>query len=121
MNGNIGADIIHGDEDDDRIHGGKGNDQIFGDAGNDTIFGDLGNDILTGGTGADIFVFKANSGNDTITDFEQGIDKIEITSTVIATTSAAVAAFSGGILDLGNGNTVEITGITSLNEGDFVS
>ena len=54
---------------DDTLNGGKGDDVLFGGAGNDT---------LTGGEGADQFVFLANSnnGNDVITDFQAGVDKV---------------------------------------------
>lgn len=37
-----------------------------------------GNDILSGGAGADEFRFFANSGNDRITDFVSGSDKIHL-------------------------------------------
>ena len=54
---------------DDTLNGGRGDDVLFGGAGNDT---------LTGGEGADQFVFLANSnnGNDVITDFQAGVDKV---------------------------------------------
>ena len=54
---------------DDTLNGGKGDDVLFGGAGNDT---------LIGGEGADQFVFLANSnnGNDVITDFQAGVDKV---------------------------------------------
>jgi Ca2+-binding RTX toxin-like protein len=45
-------------------------------AGNDKITGGFGNDVLTGGTGADTFIVTA--GNDTITDFELGVDALTI-------------------------------------------
>ena len=64
-------DLLDGRSDggSDTLNGGKGNDILFGGAGNDT---------LTGGEGADQFVFLANSnsGNDVITDFEAGVDKV---------------------------------------------
>ncbi|WP_082131279.1 Ig-like domain-containing protein, partial [Neisseria arctica] len=64
-------DLLDGRSDggDDTLNGGSGNDILFGGAGNDT---------LTGGEGADQFVFLANSnsGQDIITDFEAGVDKV---------------------------------------------
>ena len=55
-----------------------GDDVLIGGAGNDILFGGAGNDTLTGGEGADKFVFlaKSNSGNDVITDFQAGSDKV---------------------------------------------
>ena len=43
-----------------------------------TIRGTGGNDTLQGGTGDDIFVFGANHGNDTISDFTDGEDLIDL-------------------------------------------
>ena len=55
---------------DNQMTGNKGNNTLSGMAGDDTLNGGLGNDVLTGGAGTDEFVFsQANSGNDTITDF----------------------------------------------------
>lgn len=66
---------------DDFLYLGAGDDVIDGGAGNDTLYGRAGTDTLTGGTGADIFaVTKFDQGTtDTITDFENGIDRLDIT------------------------------------------
>jgi len=120
VNGNNDNDTVNGNDGNDTVHGGKNDDVISGDEGNDQMYGDLGNDSITGGTGADIFVFSADSGIDVITDFTTGTDKIHIASDIMATTALAVAAFSGGVIDLGDGNTVTLTGITSVAESDFI-
>jgi cysteinyl-tRNA synthetase, unknown class len=86
-----GNDLVHGQWDRDLINGGEGNDSLFGDddsdtliggAGDDRLTGDRGYDHLTGGEGRDVFVFEGfrpkTLGRDTITDFEVGIDKIEL-------------------------------------------
>lgn len=39
------------------------------EASDDTLTGGVGDDTLTGGAGDDVFVYDANDGNDTITDF----------------------------------------------------
>ncbi|WP_424934316.1 calcium-binding protein [Amaricoccus macauensis] len=57
-----------------KLSGGKGNDWIEGGDGDDWIDGGKGYDVMTGGEGADTFVFK--KGEDVITDFEKGVDKI---------------------------------------------
>lgn len=61
----------------DTIWGGAGADSINGGDGIDVLLGATGNDTLTGGAGNDIFLFAANSGQDTITDFFSG-DKIKL-------------------------------------------
>lgn len=95
--GQLGHDVIDGGDGNDQIQGGVGHDNLGGGAGNDvfdagpgwdtidgglgsdTLIGGRGNDLLTGGAGADTFVFNARGGWDTLTDFERGIDTIEIT------------------------------------------
>jgi Ca2+-binding RTX toxin-like protein len=58
---------------------------LIGGNGGDALCGGLGRDILTGGSDADFFQFVtvADSGNgaskrDVITDFESGIDRIDL-------------------------------------------
>jgi serralysin len=74
--GGSGADRLHGDAGNDRLFGGDGDDTLFGGAGNDTLDGGRGDDVLTGGGGVDTFVFT--SGNDRVTDFETGIDRLHL-------------------------------------------
>jgi Ca2+-binding RTX toxin-like protein len=72
----------------DTLNGGRGNDFLRGEAGNDILDGGSGRDILiggagadslTGGTGRDTFVLYSQSeGVDTITDFEDGFDLIDL-------------------------------------------
>ena len=87
--GGEGADTIDGGADDDEIYGGEGDDVLKGDAGEDeiyggegadTITGGTGDDTLTGGAGADTFVFASGDGNDTITDFTNGTDTIDLSA-----------------------------------------
>jgi len=60
----LGVDTIGiGNALDNSIIGGEGRQQIFG-AG--------GNDMLSGGAGNDLFIVRADSGSDTIVDFEAG-------------------------------------------------
>ena len=63
-----------------------GNDTLNGGTGNDVLFGGAGNDTLTGGEGNDKFVFLANSnsGQDVITDFQAGLDKVIFADVVSA-------------------------------------
>ncbi|KZK77081.1 Bifunctional hemolysin/adenylate cyclase precursor [Pseudovibrio sp. Ad46] len=54
------------------------NNTIVGNDGDNFIEGGAGTDVLTGGAGSDSFNFREGMGNDIITDFEVGIDKINI-------------------------------------------
>lgn len=119
--GDLGTDTVNGGTGDDLVRGGKEADSLNGGEGTgaDTIWGDLGNDTITGGAGADIFAFQTGSGVDVITDFVDG-DLLQISSAVFATAAAAVAAFSGSVLNFGGGNNVTLTGVVSLDAGDIV-
>ncbi|MGR9056163.1 choice-of-anchor Q domain-containing protein [Rhizobium leguminosarum] len=76
------------------LTGGAGADKLDGGAGNDVLIGGAGKDIMTGGIGEDTFILKAptetGSGlnRDGITDFQHGVDKIDI-SAIDANGSAA--------------------------------
>lgn len=78
MAGGSGADTMYGNLGRDSMDGGAGDDVIDGGWGSDTINGGEGNDILTGGLGADTFIFNANAGEDTITDFNLRRDTIQL-------------------------------------------
>lgn len=60
---------------DDTIIGGRGADIIIGNAGNDTLTGNYGEDTF-------VFMFNSNSGQDVITDFTKGADKIVFSDVV---------------------------------------
>ncbi|KPN71111.1 hypothetical protein [Neisseria sp. 83E34] len=61
-----------------------GDDVLIGSHRDDILIGNAGNDTLTGNAGSDTFVFmiNSNSGQDTITDFTVGKDKLEFTDLV---------------------------------------
>ena len=67
--GSAGNDILSGLNGDDVVIGGGGEDLLRDGAGTDT---------LTGGAGADIFVLAYDNSPDVITDFEIGIDRIDL-------------------------------------------
>ena len=51
---------------------------LNGGDGNDVLHGGSGDDMLTGGAGGDRFAFSGSNGTDTITDFQAGIDTVDI-------------------------------------------
>lgn len=89
LSGGDGNDTLLGGDDKDKLFGMAGDDELFGQDGKDTVLGGPGEDTLfggqdkdklTGGDGADVFGFlRKESGVDTITDFEAGVDKIDLT------------------------------------------
>ena len=113
------------------VDGGGGNDAITGSAGADTLIGGAGADTLTGGGGADVFDFNLAAESkgtaiDLITDFVQGVDRIDLAS-IDANTQvgadqafALVAAFTGaaGQLILDTATIVGVTRILADTNGD---
>ncbi|WP_377506782.1 calcium-binding protein [Octadecabacter sp. R77987] len=113
INGFGGSDDIFGGRGDDTIDGGTFNDEIYGGDGNDTIDGEggvdvlnggAGDDMLTGGLAGDTFVFNITNGNDTVTDFNAGLDFLDLSAFSAATIGAVQAAGTdtndGWLLDL---------------------
>lgn len=104
-----------------------GNDLVVSGEGNDLLSGDLGNDILTGGSGADMFQLLNNSGSDVITDFSAG-DILRIVADINGTGLDSFTALqdrfttdNGDLtIDLGDGNTTVLTGVTDsvLNDNN---
>ena len=74
------ATPIFGDAGNDWVVGGADNDTLYGGAGADALNGGLGDDTLTGGADADTFYFNGAFGTDTITDFTDGEDTIDLTA-----------------------------------------
>ncbi|MEW4459329.1 calcium-binding protein [Roseibium algicola] len=74
LHGDDGLDTLEGDNGDDVLMGGADDDHLDGGSGEDTLNGGTGNDFMVGGLDADRFHFSAGSGNDTIGDFELGVD-----------------------------------------------
>lgn len=78
-----GDDRLNGNLKNDQLLGGTGDDLLNGKAGPDSLDGGLGNDTLTGGADGDVFVFvDADFGQDTISDFQDGIDRLKVFSAV---------------------------------------
>ncbi|MCU0567249.1 MAG: M10 family metallopeptidase C-terminal domain-containing protein, partial [Oculatellaceae cyanobacterium Prado106] len=97
LRGGAGNDTVDGGRGDDFVKGGAGNDVLIGRTGRDTLVGfggddtirgglaadilvgGAGNDTLTGNRGRDIFEYRSlNDGIDTITDFAQNRDTINL-------------------------------------------
>ena len=71
LTGNAGANVLTG---------GDGRDRLIARDGEDRLIGGLENDVLEGGADADLFVFETDSAIDLITDFEVGVDLLDVTA-----------------------------------------
>lgn len=80
LSGTAFADKLTGNSADNRLAGGGGNDVLKAAGGADILDGGRGSDTLTGGPGSDTFVFQKGYGKDTILDFKDGTDQIDLRS-----------------------------------------
>jgi Ca2+-binding RTX toxin-like protein len=74
------ATTIKGSQFSDVLIGGTGKDTLSGGDGDDLLIGGKGGDVLSGGPGSDTFRFGGDSSTDLLTDFEPGVDRIELDS-----------------------------------------
>lgn len=84
----IGDSLIANDESsnltggglDDILIGKGGNDTLSGGTGHDILFDGHGSDRMTGREGADLFVLAADGQADVITDFQTGLDRLDLSA-----------------------------------------
>jgi Ca2+-binding RTX toxin-like protein len=125
--GNDGANNLSGGDGDDVLSGLGGDDIVSGGNGKDLIFGGTGADTLSGGADADTFVFSSADASkfingkpqDVITDFQAGVDHIDLTAFDIP---------NGQFLEIDNQNVggvnysfvgVDANGNHQFDEGEF--
>ena len=86
--GDIGNDSLVGGNGNDRLFGAEGVDTLSGGAGTDQLTGSYDIDLMSGGTEADRFIFSdldeffavVGTGLDRVTDFQNGIDLIDLSA-----------------------------------------
>ena len=124
--GKEGNDKLYGNGGDDLLDGGKGDDTLEGGQGNDRLVGGEGDDTLTGGDGADTFVYLPGDGRDTITDFTNGEDEINLGAFTDVSTLSDLSVYqddANTVIDLsgygGDRITLENFSIGDLDDSDF--
>ncbi|MFK3776577.1 M10 family metallopeptidase C-terminal domain-containing protein [Agrobacterium sp. NPDC089420] len=131
LDGGAGKDGIFGGGGNDTIHGSGENDLLVGDDGNDVIIGGTGDDVLVGGQGKDLFVINIEAGKETISDFEKGDDRIDLTGFENRFVSLKQMKYFGSgieqagtdsVMKLGSGQLVLIEDVdaSTLAENDFL-
>jgi Ca2+-binding RTX toxin-like protein len=114
ITGNELANTLDGGIGDDTLIGNAGDDLLIGNSNNDILSGGAGNDTLNGGAGADTYLFSSNAafnpadlGVDVISNFNSGVDKIQLDSDTFGAITPAdiaivanddVAATSSGLV-----------------------
>lgn len=97
LSGGADADTLLGSIGNDLLTGDSGNDLIKGGDGVDTLIGGTGDDVLVGGSGFDAFEFGLLSGADTINDFRDNMDVLNISTLTGLDTVAEVLAVASQV------------------------
>jgi serralysin len=123
LTGDSGNNRLSGGNGNDIINGGGGNDKLIGGAGNDTLNGGAGDDWFVGGADADTFVFNTNWGRDTVSDFQDGIDILDFSTTGLVFGDLVITQSGNNtiITDINN-NTIQLDNVlaTDITAADFV-
>jgi Tol biopolymer transport system component/Ca2+-binding RTX toxin-like protein len=125
IDGGGGNDWIIGWAGSDVLRGGFGNDRLQGGAGTDTLDGGAGSDTYEGGADSDIFKFQVAWSHDSILDFEDGADRIDLGGAGI-TGIGQLTMFQQGstawVYSVANASTIQVlnTNIAQLTAADFV-
>ena len=130
VTGTAFADSFIGTSKADELMGGAGEDTLRGGAGDDSLSGGSGNDLLIGGIGRNVFIYgldgNLSEGNDIISDFTTGTDKLQISAKYGFTNAAAVFSAlqttpEGLVLNLGGANgQILFSGVSSLSATDIL-
>ncbi|WP_286829546.1 M10 family metallopeptidase C-terminal domain-containing protein, partial [Kordiimonas sp. UBA4487] len=116
LSGNQNDDALDGGGGDDQLSGRDGDDVLVGGSGNDTLTGGAGTDVLTGGDGADLFVFGAGWGNDTIADYADASDQIDMSGTGLAFSDLTITQDgSDALIADGSGNSIRLVNTTAAD------
>jgi Ca2+-binding RTX toxin-like protein len=95
-----------------RITGGAGANRIEGQAGDDILNGGAGQDVLVGGSGKDLFQFNLGDGKDVIADFQDGLDRIDLSAFVQAKIGWTIGAVGpDAVVSFANGDSLTLTGV----------
>ncbi|MEC5289773.1 calcium-binding protein [Aurantimonas sp. C2-6-R+9] len=95
----------------DILYGDMWSNVIYGLGGNDVIDGGGLNDVIYGGDGADWFIFTPGAGSDTLADFADNSDRIDLRSFGFSSANAALAFAT----DTGTGVRFDFTDGSQLN------
>jgi Ca2+-binding RTX toxin-like protein len=124
LDGGTGDDILNARAGNDVVDGGAGADVLRGHEGADSLDGGAGNDILVGGDDADRFVFEGANGADRVVDFQDGVDRIDLTAYAVndvgdftvaqVGVNTVISGYGGGTIRLDN------TDAGDIDDADFL-
>ncbi|MCY0154078.1 VCBS domain-containing protein [Hoeflea alexandrii] len=118
------VDIVIDGANDVLVVGSGGDDILIGNDLDNVVNGGAGNDMLTGGLGDDTFVFILGDGVDTVTDFDDGLDLVDVSSFGFVSVDDLIFTQDGTdavITGLGDGQEIRLdnTLVADLGNDDF--
>lgn len=115
---------------DDQLVGSDTGEALDGGAGGDILLDGQGIDSMSGGAGADLFVFAFDGAPDYVTDFERGVDRLDLSAfdflsdvgqlTVTPTATGADIAFGGEVIHLTTADLAPLSA-AELSNGDILN
>ncbi|MDB5554843.1 MAG: hemolysin-type calcium-binding repeat family protein [Rhizobium sp.] len=114
---------LTGNDEKNQVLGNNGRNVLSGLGGDDLISGRGGNDRLSGGGGVDTFNFVNHHGKDVITDFEQGVDRLNFEHyDGVASAEDLVMLQKGDnvVIKLLNGDQIVLLDQDGVNTDDFL-
>ncbi len=104
---------------DDQIIGSDVGENLLGQAGDDILLDGAGSDTMTGGSGADLFVLTADGSADAISDFQRGVDRLDLSAfdflydvsqlTITPNATGAQISFGSEVIDLSTSDFAPLT------------
>lgn len=119
----LGKMSIDGGGAKDKIIGSAAADVMLGGYGADILDGRSGNDRLSGGSGADTCVFGKAWGRDVVTDFQHGVDRLDLRDTgATGLKDLHITAFGNDASISWEGNEILLVGVRTADLGisDFI-
>lgn len=133
LEGGHDNDTLFGNSDFDTLYGNGGDDLLDGGGRNDRLIGGKGDDTLIGGGGNDTFVIRrVGNGDDTVVDFQNGADRVDLLALGIQNFNALNNTFGalsetadGVLIDLeaaGGSGSILLEGMTlaDMDGTDFI-
>ena len=111
---------VIGSDDGDIIIGSNADNTLSGEDGDDLLNGGQGDDLLFGGEGSDTFAFEGLFGNDTVGDFEVGVDRLDFSDFGPDFAETLVVSQDGddAVLTFSSDASVRLEGVNSRDFGD---
>ncbi len=116
---------VIGSDDGDIIVGSDLSNTLRGEEGDDVLNGQGGDDLLLGGEGSDTFTFEGQFGNDTIGDFQVGIDRLDFSDfgPDFAATLQVTQDGNDAVLSFSSDASVRLEGVNRVDliDDDFIA